>query len=91
MRKTSRISLSLLCAAMATTLSAGPAWAECQGSQPRKECGGIGPAKIPCACNDTVVADTILDKSDPVMKGNCCPPYALPDPGGALRFNRSHG
>lgn len=37
-------------------------------------CGGLpGPDKIPCACGDIVVTDTILDASDPVLKGGCFP------------------
>ena len=28
---------------------------------------------VPCACGDTVVTDTILDSSDPVLQGGCFP------------------
>ncbi|HYB98614.1 MAG TPA: right-handed parallel beta-helix repeat-containing protein [Candidatus Limnocylindrales bacterium] len=37
-----------------------------------KACGDdVGGARVPCACGDTVVSDTVLRAGDPVVSGRC--------------------
>jgi hypothetical protein len=67
MKKAHWIWLLLIGVAMLTTFSASSTWA--------KDCGDNTPpgTDTPCDCGDTVASDTVLDSSDPVLKGGCFP------------------
>ena len=71
MKKIIRTWRLLFGVALLTTMPATGVWADHRPGT----CGDTAHLglDVPCACGDTVVTDTILDSSDPVLEGGCFP------------------
>jgi parallel beta-helix repeat protein len=58
-------------------LALGLAWTWPVAAADCGDSAGVGGARVPCACGDSVVTDTTLEATDPIVSGGCDDPNVV--------------